>query len=341
MCIRDSTYTYVRRFFSVDLPRADKQYDCIILSNIGRDSLGMNPSGSLDHRTSAYVGLFFPVDLPRADKQYDCIILSIIGRDSLGVNPSGSLDHRTNAYVGLFFPVDLLRANKYDCIGISNTGKDSLSINRNYYSHSQLVYIQVLSAAVSIKSIYRPQQPFLACSNDRAVSQLNGKLLGYYGSSRSKNVNKISTKKDTSGATSHSSKRGSFSNLLFTMTEGYILSGSGSWLIPMALLDRMSEHDSRNASKASLRANPPSQSPSFHLSFLIAIITGDYRLFSYTAKTTLVSLLGYNSAILYSSHFPLLLSGPLISNPPTSISNTNHLFYYLLFIYFKGVMAQE
>ena len=46
---------------------------------------------------------------------------------------------------------------------------------------------------------------------------------------------------------------------------------------------------------------------------------------SYPAKTTLVSLLGYNTAILYSSLFPLSLSGPSISNPPTSNSTTNHL----------------
>ena len=188
-------------------------------------------------------------------------------------------------------------------------------MNHNYYNCSQLVYIQALSAAVSIKSIYRPQQPFLTRSNDRAVSQLSGKL----------NVNKISTKKDTREATSHSSKRGSFSNLPFTMTEGYILSGSGPWLIPMVLLGRMSKHDSCNAIEESLRANSPSQSPPFHLSLPIAIITGDYRQFSYPAKTTLVSLLGYNTAILYSSLFPLSLSGPSISNPPTSNSTTNHL----------------
>ena len=64
---------------------------------------------------------------------------------------------------------------------------------------------------------------------------------------------------------------------------------------------------------------------SFHLSFTIAIITGDYRQFHYPVKTTLVSLLGYNFAILYSSLFSLLLSGPSISNPLTSHSFTNHL----------------
>ena len=109
------------------------------------------------------------------------------------------------------------------------------------------------------------------------------------------------------------------------MTGECILAGSGPWFIPMVLLDRMPKHDSRNAIEASLRANSLSQSTSFHLSLPIAIITGDYRQIPYPVKTTLVSLLGYNSAILYSSYFPLLLSGPSISNPPTSNSFTIHL----------------
>ena len=92
----------------------------------------------------------------------------------------------------------------------------------------------------------------------------------------------------------------------------------------MVLLDRMAKHDSRKAIEASLRANSPSQPTSFHLSLPIAIITGDYRQISYPVITTLVSLLGYNSAILYPSYFPLQLSGPSISNPPTS-NSFNHL----------------
>ena len=113
-----------------------------------------------------------------------------------------------------------------------------------------------------------------------------------------------------------------------TMSGESILTGSGPWLIPMVLLGRMAKHDSRNAKEASLRANSLSQSPSFHLSLPIAIITGDYRQTSYPVTTTLVSLLGYNSAILYSSHFPLFLSGPSISNPPTSNSFTNYLIIF-------------
>ena len=52
-----------------------------------------------------------------------------------------------------------------------------------------------------------------------------------------------------------------------------------------------------------------------------AIITGDHRQIFYPVKTTLVDLLGYNTAILYPSCFPLSLSGPSISNPPTSNSS--------------------
>ena len=93
--------------------------------------------------------------------------------------------------------------------------------------------------------------------------------------------------KTTRESTSYSviqSKRGSFSKFPYTMTGEYILTGSGPWLIPMVLLGRMAKHDSRNAIEASLRANSLSQSPSFHLSLPIAIITGDYRQILYPVK---------------------------------------------------------
>ena len=165
--------------------------------------------------------------------------------------------------------------------------------------------------ATDIKSICRPQQPFLGQSNESP-------LIEY----------RVSTRKTTREVTTTVitvCKWGSFSKITFTMTEECILTGSGPWLIPMVLLGRMAKHDSSNAIEASLRANSLSQSTSFHLSLSIAIITGDYRQISYPVITTLVSLLGYNSAILYPSYFPLLLSGPSISNPPTSNSFTNYL----------------
>ena len=143
-------------------------------------------------------------------------------------------------------------------------------------------------------------------------------LLGCCVSTKNRNIFSIekSARETTSTHLVILSKRGSLFS--FTTTGECILTRSGPWLIPVVLLGRMPKHDSRNAIEASLRANPPSQSPSFHLSLPIAIITGDHRQIHYPATTTLVSLLSYNSAILYSSCFPLLLSGPSFSNPPTS-----------------------
>ena len=120
------------------------------------------------------------------------------------------------------------------------------------------------------------------------------------------------------------SKWGSFNILSWPATGEFSATGSGPRLIPVVLPVVETEQWLSNSNSASLRANPPSQASSFHLSLPIAIITGDNRQIHYPATTTLVSLLGYNSAILYSSHFPLLLSGPSFSNPPTSYS-ANHL----------------
>ena len=120
-----------------------------------------------------------------------------------------------------------------------------------------------------------------------------------------KQTDKKPTEQPTPAQAVTQSKWSPFSKIFFAMTGECILAGSGPWLIPMVLLDRMPEHDSRNAIEVSLRADSPSQPPSFYLSLSIANITGDYRPFSYTVQTTLVSLLGYDSAILYSSCFPL------------------------------------
>ena len=111
------------------------------------------------------------------------------------------------------------------------------------------------------------------------------------------------------------------------ITGEFTSAGSGPRLIPVVLPPGVAEHILCNSNTVSLSANSPSQNPSStsYLSLTIAIITGDYRLFIYPAKTTWVSLLGYNMSILYSSHFPLYLSGPPISNPPTSESLTNNL----------------
>ena len=109
-------------------------------------------------------------------------------------------------------------------------------------------------------------------------------------------------------------KWSSFSTFPLAIIGESTSTGSGLRLIPVVLPVGVAEHTLRKINSASLSANSPSQNSSFHLSISIANITGDYRLFSFTAKTTLVSLLGYNLAILYSSYFPLLLSGPSISN---------------------------
>ena len=120
-------------------------------------------------------------------------------------------------------------------------------------------------------------------------------------------------------------KWSSFRSFPLTITGEFTSTGSGLRLIPVVLPVRVAEHILCKIKSVSLSANSPSQNSSFYLSISIAIITGDYRHFSYTAKTPLVSLLGYSSAILYSSYVPLLLSGPSISNPPTSNS-----FNYLI-----------
>ena len=211
-----------------------------------------------------------------------------------------------------------------------------VNINPNHHNCDRLALRQVLLIAVDIKSICRPQRPFLSRSNESYIITYGLADLERQRNdltcvvSRKINKNLLSTEKATREPTStHSvieiqSKRGSFSNFPSTLTGECILTGSGPWLIPMVLLDRMAKHDSRKAIEASLRANSPSQPTSFHLSLPIAIITGDYRQISYPVITTLVSLLGYNSAILYPSYFPLQLSGPSISNPPTS-NSFNHL----------------
>ena len=108
-----------------------------------------------------------------------------------------------------------------------------------------------------------------------------------------------------------SSKWSSFIEISLTVTGGFSSPGSGPRLIPVALPALETEQWLSNVKPASLSANSLSQLSSFNLSLPIAIITGDYRQISYPVITTLVSLLGYNSAILYSSYFPLLLSGPL------------------------------
>ena len=210
----------------------------------------------------------------------------------------------------------------HDCV-IQSKADNPPTMNHNYRNHACVVLTQALRTGTNIKAICRPQQPFL----DASRAQLSSKLLSCrvkkenknrnsFSSSKTKrdsdrnqNKNSLSIRKDTSKSTPHSviemqSKRGSFLNLSFTMTVEYILAGPGSRLIPVALLGRMSKHDSSNATKASLSANSPSQSPSFHLSLPIVIITGDYRQFSYPLKTTLVSLLGYNSCLLYTSPSP-------------------------------------
>ena len=122
-------------------------------------------------------------------------------------------------------------------------------------------------------------------------------------------------------------KRSSFRRFPLIITGEFTSAGSGPRLIPVVLPPGVAEHILCNSNLASLSANSLSQnsSPFSDLSLTIAIITGDYRLFIYPAKTTWVSLLGYNTAILYSSLFPLPLSGPSISNPPTSNSLTNHI----------------
>ena len=117
-----------------------------------------------------------------------------------------------------------------------------------------------------------------------------------------------------------SSKWSSFIEISLPVTGGFSSPGSGPRLIPVVLPAVESEQWLGNAKPVSLSANSLSQYFSFHLSVPIAIITGDYRQISYPVKTTLVGLLGYNTAILYPSYFPLSLSGPPISNPPTSNS---------------------
>ena len=121
------------------------------------------------------------------------------------------------------------------------------------------------------------------------------------------------------------SKWSSFIEISWPVTGEFSSAGTGPRFIPVVLPAVETEQWLGNSNSASLRANSLSESPSFHLSLPIAIITGDYRQISYPVITTLVSLLGYNSAILYPSYFPLLLSGPSISNPPTSNSFTNYL----------------
>ena len=108
-----------------------------------------------------------------------------------------------------------------------------------------------------------------------------------------------------------SSKWSSFIEISLPVTGGFSSLGSGPWLIPVVLPAVETEQWLGNAKPVSLSANSPSQSSSFNLSLPIAIITGDYRQFHYPVTTTLVGLLGYNTAILYPSYFPLSLSGPL------------------------------
>ena len=97
-----------------------------------------------------------------------------------------------------------------------------------------------------------------------------------------------------------SSKWSSFIEISLTVTGGFSSPGSGPRLIPVVLPALETEQWLSNVKPVSLSANSPSQPSSFNLSLPIAIITGDYRQIHYPATTTLVSLLGYNSAILYS-----------------------------------------
>ena len=165
----------------------------------------------------------------------------------------------------------------------------------------------MLLIAVDIKSICRPQRPFLSRSNESYIITYGLADLERQRNdltcvvSRKINKNLLSTEKATREPTStHSvieiqSKRGSFSNFPSTLTGECILTGSGPWLIPMVLLDRMPKHDLRNAIEASLRANSLSQSPSFHLSLPIAIITSFYI----TARTHYMLQLGKLFTLFY------------------------------------------
>ena len=101
-----------------------------------------------------------------------------------------------------------------------------------------------------------------------------------------------------------SSKWSSFIEISLTVTGGFSSPGSGPRLIPVALPALETEQWLSNVKPASLSANSLSQLSSFNLSLPIAIITGDYRQVSYPAITTLVSLLGYNTCLLYTSPSP-------------------------------------
>ena len=118
-------------------------------------------------------------------------------------------------------------------------------------------------------------------------------------------------------------------DLLRAVTARVPSPGSEGRLIPCLLPRPGAKATVAKSNEASLRADLPSKTDlSFYLSVSIALITGDYRNFSLLQITEyylVYPLLGYETAILYSSTLFLLLSGPHFPNPPTSTNYLNNI----------------
>ena len=125
----------------------------------------------------------------------------------------------------------------------------------------------------------------------------------YLFSSKQTTAEETSPKDDSVNKPNSKAELRKWSSFTFplTITGESTSAGSGLRLIPVVLPAGVAEHILCKINPASLSANSLSSNSSFHLSIPIAIITGDYRLFSFTAKTTLVSLLG---CLLYTSPSP-------------------------------------
>ena len=135
------------------------------------------------------------------------------------------------------------------------------------------------------------------------------------------------TSRPTSGCNSNSNvtnkaKSGPLQYSFYVASARVPSPGSEGRLIPCLLPRRGAKAVTCNCNQASRQAGLTSKSTlSFHLSFSIALITGDYRFFSLLQTTVnhlVVYLLGYENAILCSSSLFVLLSGPIFPNPPTS-----------------------